>query len=146
MMETISGWDGLREYGINALTGEACAYGMRILCDVNEDGKQILESFFSMSVTSRNWNSTVNGKPAVGSVMLHRVMFEPLATFILLHVKKCYAVASGTWLFGITGMDREHYEKYKNQDGMRFFLNWSSGDSSVSRDGRNVHQISGRVN
>jgi hypothetical protein len=40
-MKTISNWDALREYGIDALTGEACSLMYRILCDLTQNGKRI---------------------------------------------------------------------------------------------------------
>ena len=86
-MKTVNNWNDLSEFGINYLTGEACAYSMRLLCDVNEEGKRTLEAFFGGTVTiaeGSNWNSEVNGSEAIGSVLLSRGIFEDLAAFCLL--------------------------------------------------------------
>ena len=42
-MKTVSCWDHLRPYGINALTGEACSLMYRLLCDITEEGKHVIE-------------------------------------------------------------------------------------------------------
>ncbi len=41
-MKYIHDWNDLRAYGINYLTGEACAVGKRLLCDVNERGRAVV--------------------------------------------------------------------------------------------------------
>lgn len=38
----------LREYGIEWLTGEACHYGMRILCDLTVPGLRLVTRFFGL--------------------------------------------------------------------------------------------------
>ena len=73
----------LRQFGINYLTGEACAYGMRKLCDVNEDGVKLLSDFFGCPELNlaQNWNSMVGEKPAIGSVMLTLSCVQDLSQF-----------------------------------------------------------------
>jgi hypothetical protein len=41
-VKSINNWDDLREFGINALTGEADRTGQRILCDLNKEGRRIV--------------------------------------------------------------------------------------------------------
>lgn len=74
-----------RELGINPLTGEACAYGRRTLCDVSEEGKQLLYDFFGcMTPIAGNWNSKVGEADAVASVMLPlRSLYKELIIFAL---------------------------------------------------------------
>lgn len=65
-MKTIASWDHLRPFGINALTGEACSVMYRLLCDITEDGKRVIEKCLSCELRPpENWNSG-----AVGSIML----------------------------------------------------------------------------
>jgi hypothetical protein len=79
-MKTISSWPDLRPYGIDILTGEACGLMYRILCDVNENGKKVIEKVFDVELKMpENWNSG-----AVGSIMLPYEMFVPFAIFALL--------------------------------------------------------------
>lgn len=87
----IGSWADMQQFGINALTGEACAYAMRLLCDVNEDGRDLVVEYFGLraaqhegeEVLPANWNSLVDGKPAVGSIMLHRQSLLQVAEFAL---------------------------------------------------------------
>jgi hypothetical protein len=87
---TIRGWDGLRKYGINILTGEACAYSTRILCDVTHEGKMlVLRTLGLLDATiCDNYNSG-----AIGSMMLPYDLRNTLAIHALLDVDKCGAVA-----------------------------------------------------
>ena len=45
-MKTIKNWHDLGRYGINALTGEACRVGARILCDLTPQGRDIVSDLF----------------------------------------------------------------------------------------------------
>lgn len=123
-MKTITSFRDFEAYGINSLTGEACRYGQRILCDVNEDGKKLLEEFLCVSLTARNWNSTVNKKPAVASVMLPYGILQDLATFCLCYVDNYYKILyqDGGWISGVT---ESEYEKFgESWRDMRMKTNW----------------------
>ncbi len=81
-MKSISNWNQLGEYGIDCLTGEACAYGYRLLCDVTARGKRIIEACLGVEVTLKEpWNSK-----GIGSIMLPPHMLTPLAVFSLFNV------------------------------------------------------------
>ena len=89
-------WNDLQRYGINSLTGEACSYSQRLLCDLNEKGVDLVREYFGLMIVlnpqaqfARNWNTQVNGAPAIASIMLPRSLFGDLAKFILFHVEKC---------------------------------------------------------
>ena len=76
-MESYRSADDLRDLGIFLLTGEACGIGMRVLCDLNDEGIRIWESFTRSNVViGSNWNS--KGK---ASVMIPRSMFRELWIF-----------------------------------------------------------------
>lgn len=89
-------WNDLQRYGINSLTGEACSYSQRLLCDLNEKGVDLVREYFGLMIVlnpqvqfARNWNTQVNGSPAIASIMLPRGIFGDLAKFILFHIEKC---------------------------------------------------------
>lgn len=81
--KTVSSMGDLLQFGINPLTGEACAFSMRVLCDLNEDGVALMADFLGSAPESfaQNWNTTVGEKPAVASMMLTRGIVKDLATF-----------------------------------------------------------------
>ena len=91
-----NGWSDLTPFGINYLTGESCAYGLRILCDLSEQGVSIMREFLSADSFSQSWNSRVGDAPAVASVMLTRSVFRDLALFISFHVLKHSFAVVGT--------------------------------------------------
>jgi hypothetical protein len=79
-------WDDLRGLGIHALTGEACGWSLRLLCDVTARGKQVVERFLGGNVTiaaESNWNGGSDGEEHVGSVMLPCSILPELAAFAL---------------------------------------------------------------
>jgi hypothetical protein len=90
MTTVISNWKDLEPFGINCLTGERCGYGLRVLCDLNDYGSILLAMFFgttpelfTLSLNSA-WNSQVNGKPAIWSILLPKSILQDLAAFALL--------------------------------------------------------------
>lgn len=81
----VSTW--LNQFGINALTGESCAFNRRMLCDVNAEGAELIRDYLGLPYDcqfQKNWNSTVDGKPAIGSVMLDYATLKPLAIYAML--------------------------------------------------------------
>ena len=47
-MKHVHCWNDLRQFGINILTGEACALGMRVLCDLDEQGVRLMREVFGL--------------------------------------------------------------------------------------------------
>lgn len=83
--------DTLRKFGIDMLTGEACGYSMRILCDVHENGYALIKEFFGGAVpTHSKCNKGVN------SIMLTRKTMEDIIIFGYLWVLGASAVISYT--------------------------------------------------
>ena len=82
----IGSFSDLEEYGLNCLTGEACAFHMRLLFDYNAEGAELLTNFLGLPVLAdnSNWNSRVDGEDAVGSIMLTADAAWELATFAML--------------------------------------------------------------
>jgi len=138
-MKTIARWDHLRPFGINMLTGEACSLMYRVLCDITEDGKRVIEKCLSCELRPpENWNSG-----AVGSIMLTREMLVPVAVFALLEAgcREVYIV-DGT----VVGMEPDDTAEsvarfrrhYGDRIGRRFAYTGPHQD-------RNQHQMTGRV-
>jgi hypothetical protein len=141
----IHSWKDFEKYGINPLTGEACAYGLRLLCDINEDGKKLLEGFLGLIELKppANMNSKVNGEPAIGSLVLPRAIFPDLALYCLFHVEGYYGAYKLDG--GYQGFTEEAFEKVRKVFEGRIH-NWGyNPDPKITRNGRNVHQMTGRV-
>lgn len=149
----IHNWNGLQQFGINALTGEACKYSMRLLCDLNEDGVELLRDFFGLQIVlnpktqfAENWNSQVNGKPALVSIMLPRGVFDDLCRFALQSKGTIFAVRTpaGDWI-GYTSEDVVHYtltsEKLQITPEWRVYYNPPQPGSGS----RNQHAFTGRT-
>ena len=135
-------WDDLRDFGIEPLTGEACGLAMRLLCDVTERGKAIIESFFGSRVAiepDSNWNNGSKDDPHVGSVMLPRSIAEDLFAFVLCHSTRDQAVArmeDGTviaWTGDLPDWRRERVSRYFRRSTM-------PGNGT-----RNTHMATGRI-
>ena len=100
-MRHINSWNDLRAYGIMPLTWEACGLSYRLLCDVTEHGKQILEKCLDVRITpAEPWN-----RDAVGSIMLPHEMLIPLGIFALLQSGCTEVWRNGDALLGIEPND-----------------------------------------
>lgn len=149
----ISSFRDLEKYGINPLTGEACAYSLRLLCDVNEDGKQLLERYFGNTIEIRpgsNWNNQVASQPSIGSIMLPYEILQPLSIYIAFYVENCYAVILNVVSNGIIGVTEDELEQYLSiRPNLQIRRNYHHEpgrlDSSIVRGDRNIHQMTGRV-
>ena len=144
--ETISYYN-LKDYGINVLTGEACAFGMRLLCDLSEAGVALLTDFFGLCYRDipfpRNMNSMVGDEPAIASCMLSRSILTEIYLFILF--SKGWQVAliqNGE----VTGMNINTYEEIKNAwpKDVTVRRNYKSA-SQPSVGSRNIHAFTGRI-
>lgn len=138
----IRDWNALRDHGIDLLTGEACSYSMRGLCDLTEEGKDTLEAFFGIQIKSRPWNSK-----GVASIMLAYAILEPLATFIAFRAGYEFVVVNDNGISAYNQADLDQYgrtiETVVGIYNGRLYRNYSNPKVSVG--GRNVHQMSGRV-
>lgn len=147
-MKVITCWADLRDYGIDYLTGEACGLSYRILFDVTKRGKHILEKCFGIPNMNlpESWNAGSKSDPHVGSIMLARDMYVPIAVFALLE-----STCKEVWLLkdeclrGIESHDSEEYielhRKLAEEDKsiIRVFsYHGTAGD-------RNIHEMTGRI-
>jgi len=141
----------LREYGIIALTGEACGLSMRTLCDLTPAGLQNIRDFFSMKIEhGNNWN---HGDGQIASIMLPRGIEQELMAYFLLAEGydialvvnyRCRSYSS----YFVEGMSRDEWcemvdsaqERWPN--GHRIYQKSPAPGTGL----RNQHMMSGRVN
>ncbi len=152
----ITSWKDMVPFGINLLTSESCAYNLRGLFDLNDEGVKLVADYFGLhdcdsckcnSGLATNWNSQVWLKPAVGSIMLPHSIFQPLAIFALMHVAKFrYVYVSDqrgheTKVLGVREPLREDIAAMYTSCR----VNPSIDHPEQSHGGRNIHQFSGRT-
>ena len=147
-MQNITCWDDLRRYGIVALTGEACGLSYRLLCDVTERGKQIIEKALGIPSLGlpENWNRGDPEDPHVGAIMVAPELLVPLGVFALLE-NGCREVWR-TKSDGLLGI--EPNDDPQRVEGVKRFH--ADRDSFVRRyayagtaGDRNRHEMTGRV-
>ena len=140
----INSWTDLQPFGIGALTGEACAYSMRLLCDVNDSGRDILAEYFGINYEgfTSPWNSQVGGQESVGSIMLTRELLMPLATFVLFRSGALALVKQGSTLIGL--YDQEKVRAY-HEAGYPLTRNPTEHAAQPHAGSRNVHAMTGRA-
>lgn len=123
----------LINFGVNPLTGEACAYGLRILCDASQEGVALLTQFLGTATLalSPNWNSRVGERPAVASVLLPRETLRPLHVFALLQQGHDFVTVDDP-----TGYTKEEWDRYPDPK--------PAAIRNPQRQ-RNTHEMSGRT-
>jgi hypothetical protein len=149
----VFGFRDLAQFGITGLTGEACAYSMRTLCDVNEEGKALLAEFFGMPelTLAKNMNSTVDGKPSIGSIMLTHDIVPKLAQFAFFTKDALAVVISGgreiNGLFEAERVQqyRDFIEQHPNETSFDLVTNHAIRSSAPMVGSRNVHMATGRA-
>lgn len=151
-MEKFYTSNDLVRFGVKPLTGEADAYGRRILCDLDAAGAALIRLFLGLphdSPLQQNWNTYVGTLPAVASVMIDREVFKPLAIFAMLHVADCDMVIEAP--SGVTGHKTtdEYYEKYvqlaERSTELRVHRNMRKASAAPNVGGRNTHAMTGRT-
>ena len=147
----IGNWNDLKQFGINPLTGEACAYSMRTLCDLSQKGAELMCDFLGLQIRSpmstvfaANWNSNVGEDTSVASVMIARGLFPDLCRFALFKANMELAVRKpdGSWS-GYADLDDEMRKRIvdmANCDKWELHRNPRVGQGS-----RNQHAFSGRT-
>lgn len=142
--------------GINLLTSEACAFSMRILCDVNEDGRDLVREYLGLPYNvefAQPMNSQVAGKPSVASVMLTRETLASIMRFKAWLSGYQYALANDYGISAFSEHDLEqqpalkaHVQGHEMEVFKRFrLLRNPRIQSQPSVGSRNVHAFTGRV-
>jgi len=135
--------DILQSMGIKYLTSESCGYSMRGLYDINDNGRELLNSFFGglVEFNNRAWNYNDEYKY---SVMLPRSIILELTIFCLLETEYSYILLmdessckdAGVYRFMSCWHDESFYERFKS---LGFNYRIYSGKN------RNYHHFSGRT-
>lgn len=136
----IGSTNDLKDYGLIYLTGEADPYSMRMLVDVTEQGKQILQQFLGVRdlLMDKNWNSS-DGQQ--WSIMLPHGIVKDLMVFILFHVEQCDCVYPST--SGFCGYIGEEYIMQGSEE-FRKELRWNP-NRKKKVDNFNEHAFTGRT-
>jgi len=151
-VHVISRFDDLREYGINPLTGEACAYMMRVLFDLSASGAELVARFLGISADAfaDPWNSTVGEVPTVGSVMLTGPTVIDLAVFAMFYRHNAAFAyiskdPSGAATLPVYGTHEMMHEGIGCGLELIPRRNWAGSYGQPVVGDRNVHQMSGRA-
>lgn len=142
----VSSFFDLKKFGIEPLTGEACPFGQRILCDLNEEGKNLLEQYFGTEITSKNWNSFVGEDKAIASIMLSKNSLKDIVIFILFMKKYKKVYIYDKVIYGVNEEDLKHFELFfnANKDSSLYKESFTNPIDSNPYS-RNIHTFSGRV-
>ena len=144
----------LEQFGFDCLTGEACGLGMRLLYDVSEEGKEVLERSMGLMPGSMQLMSPWNGgKFGAGSVLMTYEQATTCAIFAMLLKKRCVEVWQqyhhgrlGGSCYGLENAEEVRLAEESNigcgSDAS--FRRWRLSSMPGSGD-RNQHMISGRV-
>ena len=142
-MKSITGIQDLKPYGLDALTGEACSHGFRILTDVTAKGKSIIERTMDVKLELHDpWNTGTKDEPHIGSCMLPFEFVPPIAIFALLNdtsIVEVWLMKSGTVLgFGVEDVDqKDETRRFYEKELRKVFYSRPSD--------RCLHQFTGRT-
>jgi hypothetical protein len=151
---TLNDYRDLQRYGLNCLTGEACAYTYRVLFDLSEEGAALVRNYLGLApgaIFLDNWNSMVGTAPAVGSVMLSHAVVKDLMVFALLSVgnfDRVLQTVNGTIGFNLDDRMCALFLKYAKewpQETTRLHHNCRKGGNQPHIGDRNIHQATGRT-
>lgn len=143
---TIHSLSDLKQFGINVLTGESCALSRRYLCDVTQEGKNLVMK--ALGVNDISLAPDWNGHDAVGSILLERDTLETCGILALLDepdIKEVWVESISGHMRGATQEDIELYKENATLTGSH--PNWRIYRKfGIERRGdRNIHQMSGRT-
>lgn len=145
-MKNLDGWQDLKPFGIDRLTGEACAYGMRQLCDLTEEGAALWREFLGLphgTTLADNWNSR-----GVASAMIPYDLLSQLSAFALLRDGACaVAVSTGGECWGYYPQDDpQEWEELIEHLRLHNWLERTYNPIGGARVGsRMIHAFTGRV-
>ena len=151
----------LRQFGLEHLTGESCAISLRILYDMSTEGITLIEDAFSIKIdrqhTPKNWNSLVNGNPAIASVRLSRGQVKDLLIYGLAQRYKWVTVVTAkpidnrqsisSWIYVTNNIDdqRETVDIISKSDWYSGYRVYTTFDSQPRQGLENVHAWSNRA-
>ena len=152
-MRIINSFVDLGQYGIVALTREADNLNYRVLCDVTQKGKELLEKVLGIKELQLhdNWNNGSDDDPHIGSILLSHNMIVDIAVIALLdsghhtvyHIEEQMTNYIINYVVGISESDkREEYDikEYHNEKIVRKY-----SYKNTNHCDRNNHLMSGRT-
>lgn len=142
-MKSISNFQHLIPFGIDPLTGEACSFSYRVLCDCTAKGRKIILRALGIPDIKLcdPWNNGTKEDPHIGSCMISLCMLEFLAVFAFLEDN-----ASEVWLFKngtVMGFYPDDTEEVMQQTE-RFCEGKIRRKIRSSPTDRQLHQMTGR--
>lgn len=154
----IHGWDDMRKYGFDLLTGEACALVYRGLFDLTPEALEIVErTIGAVEIQAPSaWNSK-----GTYSLLMPYILLEPLAVFALFEIEKVQRIVlarsegRGEYLIGAANGELEELlertrakslEDYFSCRGVHVkrLLTYPEQRPGITRGLSNVHQMTGR--
>jgi hypothetical protein len=156
----IRGWNDLKKYGIDLLTGEACAIVYRGLFDLTQPGLDLVTR--TIGACEIKAPSNMNGDGAIASMLLPYSMFEALAVMALFEVEHCAQVViaepegGGQLMIGAgLGMFEAEMERLGCKTLPEYLafsflkvkrhLKYPQQREGITVGMSNVHQMSGRI-
>ena len=142
----VSGWDAMEAFGIRALTSEACAYGVRVLCDANQQGLDLLRDYLGVPalLLCEPLNSKVGDTETVGSIMLERHAWRSLARFAAFRLGALAVCENPLETTVIARVETlRAYERAQLTEHL--VRNTALPEGPLRQGSRNVHQMTGRV-
>lgn len=156
----IRGWNDLTKYGIDLLTGEACAIVYRGLFDLTQPGLDLVtRTIGACEIKAR---SNMNGG-AIASLLMPYSMFEALAVMALFEVEHCTQVViaepdgGGQLIIGAgLGMFEAEMERLGCKTLPEYLafsflkvkrhLKYPQQREGITVGTSNVHQMTGQIN
>jgi hypothetical protein len=147
--KTIEGWGALREFGFNALTGEACNLGIRMLVDLTPKARNILCELWGLNFDNTGFREAWNSGSKFSALIPHSTRPD-IAAICLFHAGWTVIALMGDGdVVGVKGdsesidrwieMTRDMRPGYFN----RVLFDRRNRGEQPTKGIDNVHQISG---
>jgi hypothetical protein len=158
-MTYIRSWDDMKKYGIDLLTGEACAIVYRGLFDLTQQGLDLVTR--TIGACEIKAPSHMNSG-AIASLLMPYSMLEAVAVIALFDIEKCQHVVlartvdgdrliigamHGMLEFEATRLGFKTIHEYLNFSYIKLerLLTYPEQRDGVTVGMSNVHQMSGRI-
>lgn len=105
--KAVNSLQGAEQYGVSALTGEACNMGTRLLCDYSATGRDNLCMYLGMHSldASSNMNGYVGEEEAIGGIFMTPAMLWEFIAFCVFFEGYDVVVPSQPDHYGVYGFN-----------------------------------------